>query len=246
MEAVSSERRVSWEAGFWIASAVALAGVCVMLALGIARDRMKPVAGFVGLWFGATSYVLLARRAMRARAERLRTAPIPRDVRLTRPLWIPLAESMGVFAIGAALAAAASLVGYPWVGVGIVLPMAAVSLPMLSAFGDVVGLTFEASGVRLHLRRGECFLPWTAVLDVHTVGPSHRPSLNVQLAGSTALHASLAPDNRKTQMELYVLLGLGVPSGRALHLGDWSAGLDCATLARALREARGEPVAQVN
>jgi hypothetical protein len=232
--------------GFWFAAVVVLTGACVAMGLQIAPGRMRPITGFSLLWFGAASYVLAAKRGMERRAARLRTAQVPRDVRLTTPIWIPLREVSSILAMAGALAAVAAAFGYPWVGVGIVLALAAMAVPMFWHLTMVSGLSFERSGLRLHLGRAECVLPWTSVLDVAVAGPSHAPSVNVEIADPGGLSRSLVPDTRKTRFALDLVLGLGKPSGRALRFDDWSAGLDATTLARAIREATGDPPSKVN
>jgi hypothetical protein len=243
---VSSARRVSWDAGFWFAAAVVLTGACVAIGLGIAPGRMRPIAGFALVWLGAASYVLAAKRAMERRAARLRTAQVPRDVKLTRPIWIPLREGASLLGMAGALAACAAAVGYPWVGLGILLALAALAVPMVADIGTVSGLSFEYSGLRLDLGRAECLVPWTLVLEVSVAGQPGVPSVNVAIADPAGLYHSLVPDTPKTRFALHLLLGLGMPSGRALRFYDWSAGLDAPTLARTIREATGEPPPRAN
>jgi hypothetical protein len=207
---------------------------------------MRPIAGFSLVWLGAASYVLAAKRATERRAARLRTAQVPRGVRLTRPIWIPLREGASLLGIAGALAACAAAFGYPWVGLGILLTLAALAVPMVADMGTVSGLSFEHSGLRLHLPRAECLVPWTSVLEVTVDGPSHAPSVNVEIADPTGLYHSLVPDTRKTRFALDLLLVLGMPSGRALRFSEWSAGLDATTLARTIRESTGEPPPKAN
>ena len=49
----------------------------------------RPAACFALLWFGATSYALVAAWASRRRAARLRTASVRQGEMLVRPMWIP-------------------------------------------------------------------------------------------------------------------------------------------------------------
>jgi hypothetical protein len=249
MGVVSSARRISWDAGSWVAALIALVAIAATVRGGVEPGRTGPAAWFALLWFGATSYVLLAGWASRRRAMRLRAASVPQGVMLVRPIWIPLQETLQIVAVGAALGVGVALVGFPWVAIGIVLALGALGAGMATPLTGTMGLTFEPSGLRVHLRRGHCLVPWSAVIDVSATpaARSRRASVNIEVADSSAIYASLAPDVQKTRSALWVLLALGKPSGRALWLAEWTGGLDGETLARAVREAVGRPHAsQVN
>ena len=240
---VSSARRISWDLGSWTAAVIALVTIVTAARRGLGLGRTWPAAWFALLWFGATSYVLLAARASRRRAGRLRTASVPQGVMLVRPIWIPLQETFQVAAVGAALGMGAALVGFPWVGVGIVLPLGALGILMAGPFAGARALTFEPAGLRVHLRRGHCLVPWNAIVNVSATAaaPSRVAFVNIEVADSRAIYASLAPDTEKTRSALWVLLALGKPAGRTFWFGEWTAGLDSETLARAIREATGLP-----
>jgi hypothetical protein len=243
---VSGVRRISSEVAYWIASGVALGGVFAAIAAGVAPHRLRPVAAFLVLWFGGGSYGLLARRAMRRRAARLQRAPLPQGVRLARPLWIPLADSLDVIGIGAALGAVAAAVGFPGVGVGIALAFGVVALAPIIPLLEPAALTFEPTGLRVHVRGGAFVVPWTAVVDVALTGPARHPSANLRVAAPGQILASVSPDTRRTRQRAELLFLLGTPRGQALAFDNWTAGLDSATLARAVREAMGERPPQVN
>ena len=249
MGVVSSARRISWDVGSWVAALIALAATVVAARRGAGPGRTGPAACFALLWFGATSYVLLAARASRRRAARLRTASVPQGEMLVRPMWMPLQETFQLVAVGAALGVGAALVGFPWVGAGMVLALGALGIVIAAPLTGARALTFEPSGLRVHLRRGHCLVPWGAVADVSATAAarSRVAFVSIEVSDPAVIYASLAPDTQKTRTALWVLLALGKPAGRTLWFGEWTAGLDSETLARAVREAMGRPHAsQVN
>jgi hypothetical protein len=168
---------------------------------------------------------------------------------LVRPMWIPLQETFQVVAVGAALGAGSALTGFPWVGVGIVLALGALGIVGAAPLTGARALTFEPAGLRVHLRRGHCLVPWSAVVDVSATAASRSrvAFVSIEVSDPGAIYASLAPDTKKMRTALWVLLALGKPAGRTFWFGEWTAGLDSETLARAVREATGRPHAsQVN
>jgi hypothetical protein len=234
------------------AAAVATSVVLVALAArGLAPGRTVPAAAFALLWLAAAMYAVVARWALRRRAARLRTAELPRGIVLRKPIWIPLRDGLQLVAAGAAVAAAVSLVGFPSVGLGIVLTMAAMGIFFTHMGRDEPAFQFEPSGLRLHLRRGaQCVLPWTDVVSVATTEAtrSHIAWVDVEVANPIAVFASLVPDTPKARTALWLLFALGKPNGRALKFHEWSGGVDAPTLARAIREATGRapPASEVN
>jgi hypothetical protein len=233
----------------WLAALIALTAILAAARRGLGPGRTGPAACFALLWFGAMSYVLLAARASRRRAARLRTASLPQGEMLVRPTWIPLRETFQLVAVGAVLGAGAALAGFPWVGVGIVLALGALGIVMAEPLTGARALTFEPAGLRVHLRRGHCLVPWSAVVDVSATAAarSRVAFVSIEVSDPGAIYASLDPDTKKMRTALWVLLALGKPAGRTLWFGEWTAGLDSETLARAVREAMGRPhAAQVN
>jgi hypothetical protein len=231
---------ISWEAASGVTSLVALAGVLGTIAAGIARHRIWPVALFSALWFASASYVILGQLATRRRAARQRTGQVPFDVRLNRPLWIPFVDACRFLAVAGPLGALAAIIGYPSVGTGIVLALGLMGLATIAPVGSAAGLTFESTGLRVHGRRGQFFVPWTSVIEVELSAPSPNPSTNLHVAGPQQILSSLTPDTPRNRQGAELLFHLGNPRGQALRFWNWTAGLDSASLVRAVREATGE------
>jgi len=226
----------------WAAAVAASAVLVALAARGLAPGRTAPAAAFALLWLAAATYAVVARWALRRRVARLRTAVIPRGVVLRKPIWIAMRDGFQLVAAGAAVAAGASLVGFPSVGLGVVLTMAALGVFFTYMGRDEPGFQFEPSGLRLHLRRGaQCVLPWTDVVSVAATETtrSHIAWVDVEVADPASVFASLVPDTPRARTALWLLFALGKPNGRALKFHEWSGGVDAATLARAIREATG-------
>ncbi len=150
-----------------------------------------------------------------------------------------------VVGIGAALATVAAGIGFPGVGFGIQLAIGAMSLTLIAPFFfKIRALTFEVSGLRVHGRRTQFFVPWTSVVDVGLTGPARNQSVNLQIVDPGRVAASVIPDSPQNRTRVQFLFEIGNPRGRALSIGDWTAGLDAATLVRLVRErmnGRPEP-----
>jgi len=217
--------------------APALAAALWAISAGVSPHRLWPVAGFLFVWVATSSYVVLVKKAIRRRALRLRSAPVPLGVCLVKPVWISLHEMAMVVGMGAALATVAAGIGFPGVGFGIQLAIGAMSLALIApVFFTIRALTFEVSGLRVHGRRTQFVVPWTSVVDVDLAGRAENQSINLQIVDPARVAASVLPDNPTNRRRVQFLFEFGNPRGRALSIGDWAAGLDGPTLVRAIRE----------
>jgi hypothetical protein len=242
----ASERWKQWNSVSWAASLLALLVVLLLMSRGVAIGRLWPVAAFVALWLGATSYVLLASAAMRRRAARLQGAAVPRGVRLRQPIWMALADGVEMVAFAAPLAALAALIGFPGVGAGILLALGGVGFAMVAVFASLTAFTFEAGGLRVHDRKREFFVPWSCVLEVDVTGSAENPATNVRVVARDPILATVTPNTSRNRWYVELQLRLGSPSGQALLFNNWAGGLDSATLARGMREAMGRRASQAN
>jgi hypothetical protein len=243
---VQRRRPNRWNRLSWTASAVALGIVLWAISRGLAAARLWPVAGFLAVWFGAGTYVLLARRIMRRRAARLQNADVPRGVRLRRPLWMAFVEAFEMVALPAPLAAGAALIGFPGVAMGIFLSLGVTGFVVVATFAGQTAFTFEPTGLRVHNRGREFFVPWTLVLEVDVRGTAEDPSTNLRVVARDPILATVTPNTSRNRWYVELLLRLGEPTGEAILFSNWSGGLDSATLARAVREAMGKRPSQAS
>jgi hypothetical protein len=239
-------RRISWEAGSWAGSGLALAAVASAIAAGWSWRGLWPAAAFLVLWFAVASANLVAKHAARRRADRLQTAAVVRGVRLRQPIWIRALEPMPFYAMGAGFGALAALIGFPGAGLGVLLTFAAMGSVMFLPFLADPDLTFEDGGLRVHQREFEFFVPWVSILDVSAEKTPGRWFTNVRVAGPGEIVASVSPNDERTRSRVWTALALGTPRGQALRFSEWTAGLDAITLARTLEEARGAGAPAVN
>jgi len=72
---------------------------------------------------------------------------------LVRPIWMPLQETFQLVAVGAALGVGAALVGFPWVGAGMVLALGALGIVIAAPLTAVSHEVLRASDGS---RRGPC------------------------------------------------------------------------------------------
>lgn len=242
------KRWISWEAASGVTSLVALAGVLGTIAAGVARHRLWPVALFSAVWFASASYVLLGQLAKHRRAARQRMGQVPFDIRLNRPLWIPLIDACGLLAVGGPLGGLAAIIGHPSVGTRIVLGLGLMALATIAPVGSVAGLTFESTRLRVHGRRGQFFVPWTSVIEVELSAPSRDPSTNLHVAAPQQILLSLTSNTPRTWQGTELLFHLGNPPARRSCSGTGrrvsTAPAWFARFARQLASASGLPIEQ--
>lgn len=243
---VAVDEATKWDVLSVATSGAALVGTIVALRFGASPHRWGPVVGFLALWAGAANYVVAANLAARRRALRLQTFSPPIGALLSRPPWILWRDPVGVVGVGAALGAVAAGLGFPSVGVGILLTLAGSGLlPLL--FPGPVGLTFETSGLRVHVRGdAACFVPWTSIVEVTLTGPAHHRVVNVRIVDPGRTVATVAPDSPANRRRIEMLFLLGEPRGVAISLHPWTGGLDGPTLLRVIREVTGSPSQRAN
>ena len=235
-----------WNAIQWVASVAALIGSIAAVTKGFAPERFRPVLAFAVLWAATANGAILGRAGLRRRADRLKNGSIPQGVRLVAPLWIPLVDVFEVLAVAGALGAAAAAVEFAGVGVGIVIAIGLMVLGMtVTEWFFRTDLTFEPGGLRVDKRRIRFFIEWSSIVDVG-IRPAANPLINVQIADPIRLLATIEPDTPQNRRRLQVMLAVGSVSGRTMVFFNWTAGLDSATLARALRETMGDPRHRMN
>ena len=234
---MSRKRRVRFYGVYVAASFLALAAVLVAMGLGVSPVRLGPVAAFLMVWAGSAGYVALATRARRRRAFRLRSLPVPRGVRLRKPFWIRLDGPLTFLGLIAALGAIVAGLGFPGVGVGVLL-----ALGLIVGFGFLIpgeprgGLTFEDDGMRLHIGAVHCLVPWSSISDIEAIGPEGFVMLRMAIADPQGVVDSVSPDTPRNRERFRRLVqGIGSSHGVML-LHPWTAGLDGQTLERAIRE----------
>jgi hypothetical protein len=239
----SKRRRWKWYGLFVAPSFVGLA--CVLVAIGRGQHGLWPVAGFLALWAVAAAYVTIAGRALRRRAQRLRSAPVPRGTCLSTPVWILVEKVMTIAGVVGMLGTVVAALGFPGIAVGVLIVIAGMlAISMLPGFGvmDIRGLTFEETGLRFHIGASSCLVPWTSISEVEPIGPDHYQMVRLVLGRDwgSALE-TVSPDTPRTRARFQ-----GTFDQAYVLLDHWAAGLDGQTLARAIAEAKAGEAEQTN
>jgi hypothetical protein len=244
---MDDERKRTLYRRFLIGEVVGLLATLILIADGIASDRLWPVAGFLALGIGSSAYMSLAKRALRRRAYALRSAPVPRGVRLTKPVWIRVDELLTFVALLAPLGAVLAAFGFPGVGVGIMLVPCGFSVfSDFFPFMNAGGLVFEETGLRLSVARAEYLVPWTSITRVEVSGPESFQMVELDFEALDRVVASVTPDTPRNRKRARELLDRPGEAGGHLLLGPWSGGLDGQTLERAIRDAMAGRPDQAN
>jgi hypothetical protein len=245
---MSIKRLNRWKLVFVMPSFIGLAAVLTALGAGFSPHHWWPVAAFLMAWAGSASYVALANRASRRRAFRLRDAPVPRGVRLRKPLWMDLDVFLIAVGIGAAFGTIAAAIGFPGVGLGIALVPAGFGLfgVFSSPFGPS-SLTFDDAGLRLYIWSAQCLVPWTSIIEIQSDGPEGFVLIRLSIVDPDRVVNSVVPDTSRNRKRVDRLLMHRVGSSRAeIWLERGTGGLDGATLLRAIREAMAGRPPQMN
>ncbi len=244
------DRTSRWDVFSIVASGAALVGTLVALHLGASPHRWRPVVLFAALWSACATYGVLTSLAVRRRALGLRTFSAPVGGRLSCPIWILMQEFAAMLSLGAGLAFAVAAFGFPSVAVGVLVPIAGIGMLTTLPFVPVPrvdGLTFEPSGLRVHLPMGaQFFVPWTSVVDVIQSGPAHHRPVKLRVVDPRRTIASVSPDTPRNRGRVHMLLEMGEPRGEAVYIEPWTAGLDSDTLLRLLRAAIAPATALAN
>jgi len=226
---------------------LALDGVLLALGAGAARAKWIPVAVFLGVAAAAHGTFWIGKRLEGRRASRLRQAEIAFGVRLEMPLWIVMVQSWFLIFFGGAFGAIAAALGSLRIGVGIFAIFTALTVLMLSTTFDSSprALTFEAGGLRLHLRRASLFVPWTALTGVERVGPAHAQKVRLRF-DAARVTIDAAPKDPRARASLEALARGKGGAAPEITLEPWVAGLDALTIARTIEAAvqrEGDPEA---
>jgi hypothetical protein len=241
-------KRVPYDTKLLLFHGLALAGVVFALSKGIARQRLGPVVDFLVVGAAAASFLELTFHLSRRRARAQEARDLPEGVRLSAPLWMAAAEVAQIVATAGGAGALAAGAGFASVGVGIALTIVGLYVStqvMIRRLGsDVTALTFDPEALRVHLRDVTFCVPWRAIASVERTGrEDHRLNRLTLREDQSALHSAV-PDTERNRRRVWMALG-GQSPGR-LSLTPWTAGVDGAVLARALRARLAAPATRAN
>jgi hypothetical protein len=180
--------------------------------------------------------------------RRQRNTEIPWDVRLTRPLWMSLSYPLFGLWAGSIVGTVVAALGFPGVGVGCLLTLVGfLGIPSFMDFGmSPRGLTFEPDGLRLHIRGGSFVVPWTTIARVEGIGPEHFQMTTIHLRDTNTLIGSATPNTARVRARVETFVRTAQTPDRKLLFAPWTAGMDGATLVRAIGAAIGGKLGQVN
>jgi hypothetical protein len=220
----------SWKMALLVALALlALVVVLGLLAAGAALNRWWPVAGFLVVGNVGILYQLTTGFLARRRAERLPASSVPWDVPLDRPLW--LNESLPYMGSSALVGAIPAALGFPAVGVGLVVAL-------VGLFGVATAAAGRTSVTRLRFAKDELWagsrhvwirVPWQAIVDVRHLGPE---CMRLKVARADALR--IEPDSARARWWARFLV-----LDSWITLDGWAGGLDRRTIERAIAQGRG-------
>src|SRR5215467_8457928 len=113
-------------------------------------DRLWPAAAFLVVGSGASIALEAGVHLVRRRSRRQADGVVPQGVRLRKPVWMSMMDTLTVVAGGAPIGAVAAAAGFPSVGVGILMTVVAiqVGIEFGTSIGSPSGLTFEPDGLR--------------------------------------------------------------------------------------------------
>jgi hypothetical protein len=221
-----------------VANPVALAIVVCAWKAGVAAGRMRPTAGFL---VASTVLAIVREAAVLSRAARARAQsglPLRWNVPLGEPLWIRISDAFVVFTLAAMIGAIVSLLGAPGVGAGVAATIALMGAVAQRSIEQWTprSLMFAPDGLHVTLSRCRFVVAWN---DVSGVDASGGDLAELSLLSVQRVTASVSPADDRVRTRVSYLLhdGSGV-TGR-LRLEGTLAGVDGATLARAVAEAAG-------
>lgn len=240
------KRRIRDEQLALLVNGSALVAVLVAIALGATSPRLWRTACFLILGTAASGYIEAVVHLSGRRAVRQRDFEIPRGVRLRRPLWLSVDVPLFVLALASLLAAVAAAVGFTGAGAGILIVAGVIGLMIgvLSSWWSPDGVTFEVSGLRVHLLGVSFLVPWDAITDVERGGEAGQ-LVYVRVIAVGVIRA-VEPNTPPAWERARVVVSDGdLPTG-ILHLDRWTGGLDTAVLARAIATAAKHTTARTN
>ena len=246
-----AEQRDRWRRGARLGSIfppAALAAVLLALAAGASRARWLPVGMFLALAVVADAYFWLGWRAERRRAWRLRQMEVAFGIRHDEPLWMAMLVSSMAVVFGAIGGAIPSALGFPSVGVGVLLMFLAMAATMsfLKLRMTPRGLTFERRGLRIHVGGGSFVVPWMAIAGVTRVGPDHMQIIELRLTDAAEVIASHEPKNEKIRSRVESVVEKRADNGGKVMLMPGTGGLDGVTIARTIEAAMGGKAERAN
>jgi hypothetical protein len=212
-------------------------GVLLALAAGASRARWLPVAGFLAVTATGDVYFWVGARLQLRRAWRQRQVELPWGIQHRAPLWMPLMRVLAALATGAVIAAVPAAVGFPRVGLGVLSIFAIVAAGAPFAELGPRALTFEADGLRFHVRGGSFVVPWTAIDRVERIGPDHAQLIRLHVADATRIIDSFEPKDPRILPRVESCIAKSSGGGGRLLLMPWTAGLDGPSIARTIEAA---------
>jgi hypothetical protein len=241
MTDVAAPKKRRRPAPFIAAGAVAaLAVVLTLIARGWHAEHWWPVAAFLLVAAGGTTFELAGNWLTRRRARRFRSG-VPRNVVLRAPRWSNSASWL--VWTGAGVGAIPAAIGFPGVGLGLAMAIAGFSIFGMTVMGRLQPgrLTFETAGLRLGSGRVSFLVPWTAITNTELMG-SNTVWLCVVSAESISAVEPDTPGAREKAREM--VMGVG-PDSRIM-LRAWAGGMDTRTLIKAIEEAKTGQVQALN
>jgi hypothetical protein len=221
-----------------ISGAVALAVVGAAIGAGLRQARLYPVAAFLVVTVVSASYLVVTEHVIRRRASRLAVLPVSGGARLRKPRWLISSLLLMPVALVASGAAVVAGVGFPAVGLGLLLSIGGFGgLFNYAVMDKTLDITFESAGLRIHRARLSCVLPWTSILELDVWGPASRRRLFVTVADPEAIIASAVPDHPAVRIELKRFIFWRPHYAGRILLPPWTGGLDALSLARAVQRA---------
>ena len=224
---------------------LSLAGAVSALAVAIALnarhrlpDRFLTLMVFLLCWTFAAGYVALARYTERRRSKYPRRSEAVLGVRLSLSYWLLLGDSLQMVAGGSVLAAASAVAGYPGIGIGLFMPVAALAAAVYvtSTRIGIVAVTFETAGLRLQARGAAAFFSWSNIEGVERDQKSTlRTIVYLRVRDPGALVETIEPNNPKAEQR-FRTFALG-PDGKVL-LPPWIGGLDGLSLEHKISAAK--------
>jgi hypothetical protein len=98
-------------------------------------------------------------------------------------------------------------------------------------------LTFEPTGLRLHVRGGSCVLPWTKIAGIGRAGPDHMQIIELRLRDTDFVIAAAPPIEDRVRSRIRSFVREESGARRKLVLMPWTGGLDGLTIARTVATA---------
>lgn len=200
-------------------------------------NRFDATVVFLAVATAAAVVHLAIRQARRRRDRGQRDLPVAWNVPLREPLWNRGGDAAPFLAVAAGIAAGAAALGFAGVGVGIVatVVLLAASMAWGLDFATIQALTFTAEGLRVQQRRTEFLVRWENIDAVERTGVNDHV-VQIGVLSAQDVLASVRPQTaRALRHATYSLADRDGPMATII-LGEWTAGLSPATLARAIRD----------